>query len=95
MPRRPIRDWLSTDEAAAFIGVSVQRFRDFMVPYILPHSELLPMGWLHYKGDLEKLKAEREANPPKGGRRKFNTARSKKPRRKEEQDENAVGNGPE
>ena len=78
MPRRPVRDWYSTEEAAQFIGVSVQRFRDFMTPQILPHSEQLPSGWLHYLGDLEKLKREREKNPPHAGRKKVKKTPAKK-----------------
>lgn len=82
MPRKPVRDWLTTEEAAAFIGVSIQRFRDFMTPAILPHSEPLTRGWLHYKGDLEKLKAEREKNPPRVGRKKMKKDAPKNPPRK-------------
>lgn len=95
MPRRPVRDWLTTEEAAAFIGVSINRFRDFMNPQILPHSEELTRGWLHYKGDLEKLKAERERNPPRAGRKKLKPDKPKDPNRKRGRPRKAVAEPPQ
>jgi len=80
MPRKPVRDWITTDEGAAFLGLSVSRFRDFIGGEFLPHSEMTANGWLHYLGDLEKLKEYREKNPPPKGRQKFNRTPGKSPR---------------
>lgn len=94
MPRRPIRDWYTTEEAARFLGVSVARFRDFIAQRIFPHSEYVATCWLHYKGDLEKLKAEREKNPPRGGRKKTRPDKPKRPRGRPRKNAAADGNGP-
>ncbi len=95
MPRRPVRDWYTTEEAAAFLGVSVARFRDFIAQRIFPHSEYVATCWLHYKGDLEKLKAEREKNPPRGGRKKTRPDKPKRPRGRPRKDATAESNGPD
>lgn len=80
MPRKPVRDWLTTDEGAEFLGLSVSRFRDFINEKYLPHSEMTANGWLHYLGDLEKLKEYREKNPPSKGRQRFTRKPLKIPR---------------
>ena len=89
MPRKPNRDWLTTDEGAEFLGLSVSRFRDFINERILPHSEMTANGWLHYLGDLEKLKEYREKNPPPKGRKKFERKPLKIPRMKKGESANA------
>ena len=95
MPRRPVRDWLTTEEAADFLGISISYMRTFLNSPSLPHSEMIPQGWLHYKGDLEKLKAEREKNPPRPGRPKRIRPPSKNPRRRKAESANAESNGPD
>ncbi len=70
MPRKPLRDWLTTDEAAQLLKISVPFMRVLIRTNKFPHSELIGRTWLHYRGDVEKLKAEREKHPPHPGRQK-------------------------
>lgn len=63
-PKEPVRDWITTEEAAEILEVTPVRFRQFMNdtirPSILPHSVLVTRTWLHYIRDVEKLKAARD-----------------------------------
>lgn len=81
MPRKPVRDWLTTKEAAAYMGFSVAYLTYMARNGILPNSDLTDLGWLHLMSDLEKLAAERKANPPKRGRVKGKNRKSKLPPR--------------
>jgi len=66
MPRKPVRDWITTEEAAAYIGVTAARFRGYLELAIqrelLPNSAKAGKTWLHYIGDVKKLKEAREKN---------------------------------
>lgn len=69
MPRRPIRDWITSEEAAAILGVTPSRFRNYLEhavrEQLLPNSVQISKTWLHYKRDVEKLKEAREAKTPR------------------------------
>ena len=64
MAKTPVRDWLTTEEAAQILGVSPMRIRQLMDdnirPSVLPNSILVTRTWLHYRGDVERLKVRRE-----------------------------------
>ena len=72
MPRIPERNWLLTDEVADLLGVSSARIRQMLAPetqrILFPHSVLIRKIWLHYKGDVMKLKELYEKNPPRVNR---------------------------
>ena len=69
MPRKPVRDWITSEEAAAILGVTPSRFRNYLEnavrEQLLPNSVQISKTWLHYKRDVEKLKAAREAKQPR------------------------------
>ncbi len=69
MARAPERNWILTEEAAALLGVTSGRMRQILSPesqkILLPHSVLVRNIWLHYVGDVMKLKAAREKDPPR------------------------------
>lgn len=63
MARKPERDWILSEEAADILGITGARFRDYLIPEVrekyLSNSVLIGRTWLHYIGDVEKLKAYR------------------------------------
>lgn len=83
MPRKPVRDWITSEEAALYLGITGARFRDYLVDEsrakFLPHSELITRTWLHYIGDVKKLKEYRETYPKKRNRKKPQKPREKSP----------------
>lgn len=74
MPRKPVRDWITSEEAASLLEISGARFRDFLVQEVreryLPNSVLVTRTWLHYIGDVKRLKQLRENYPPRSRPRK-------------------------
>jgi len=74
MPKKYARDWITSEEAAAILGISRARFRDYVVEEVrekhLPNSVLITHTWLHHIKDVERLKKFREKYPPRNQPRK-------------------------
>ena len=83
MPRKPVRDWITSEEAAGVLGITGARFRDYLVKEVrekyLPNSVLITRTWLHYAGDVKKLKEIRENYPPRHRPRKVQNSAAKNP----------------
>lgn len=73
MPRKPVRDWITSEEAAIMLGITGARFRDYLVEQVrrvyLPNSVLVTRTWLHYIGDVQRLKAYRDTLPRASNRK--------------------------
>lgn len=93
MPRKPVRDWITSEEAAALLGVTPSRFRNYLEnavrEQLLPNSVQISRTWLHYKRDVERLKAAREAKQPRHRIFRVSRPKAKKPLSGEKTQSNA------
>jgi len=74
MAKSYTRDWITSDEAAAVLGISAARFRTYLIQEVrekhLPNSVLIGRIWLHHINDVERLKRTRAKYPPRNRPRK-------------------------
>jgi len=69
MGQKPSRNWVVAHEVADILGVSLGTVSRMKNDGLLPSSELVYGTWLYWLNDVLRLKAKREVNPPKAGRR--------------------------
>lgn len=79
MPRKPVRDWLTTKEAAAYMGLSESYLTILARNGTLPNSDRTDLGWLYLISDLDRLIALRKTTPPKKGRASWKERETKVP----------------
>lgn len=60
MPRRPVRDWYSVEEAAHKIGVSISTIKIYILRGFFPYAEKVAGVTLIHESDILKLLKKRE-----------------------------------